>query len=217
MHDCWRPKSCLILLALVFNLFVFLQISELSSVILISIRTGAHRQALSTSYNYFIGADGVNFSIFGIGFVHAINGTVNRADLSKCIKVHRWYCRLCNSLCWAWLYDHSYDCQVDSILGPCRYWLCVICGNLSASITTKGAPSFMAGSLLTLFADNHWLVFLLVRWWWLIKIYHIMLSHSSVSKLMISGLTSSVSVVASSILAVMSLSEKICLWCWHFV
>ena len=66
-----------------FNLFVFLEISALSSVILISMGAGVDRRALSAGFNYLvIGAVGATFYVIGVGFVYAITGTLNIADLA---------------------------------------------------------------------------------------------------------------------------------------
>jgi len=66
-----------------FNLFVFLEISALSSVILISMGAGVDRRALSAGFNYLmIGAVGATFYDIGVGFVYAITGTLNIADLA---------------------------------------------------------------------------------------------------------------------------------------
>jgi len=73
----------LVMTADAFNLFVFLEISALSSVILISMGAGTDRRALVASYNYLvIGAVGATFYVIGVGFVYAITGTLNMVDLA---------------------------------------------------------------------------------------------------------------------------------------
>lgn len=65
----------------VFNLFVFLEISSLSSYALISM--GAQRQALTAAYRYLImGTIGATFLLIGIGLIYAETGTLNMMDLS---------------------------------------------------------------------------------------------------------------------------------------
>jgi multicomponent Na+:H+ antiporter subunit D len=65
----------------VFNLFVFLEISSLSSYALISL--GRRRQALTAAYQYLImGTIGATFLLIGIGLIYAETGTLNMADLS---------------------------------------------------------------------------------------------------------------------------------------
>jgi multicomponent Na+:H+ antiporter subunit D len=65
----------------VFNLFVFLEISSLSSYVLISL--GRDRRALSAAYRYLImGTIGATFYIIGVGLMYMMTGTLNMADLA---------------------------------------------------------------------------------------------------------------------------------------
>lgn len=65
----------------IFNLFVFLEISALSSYVLISL--GRQRQALTAAYQYLImGTIGATFLLIGIGLVYAETGTLNLQDLA---------------------------------------------------------------------------------------------------------------------------------------
>jgi multicomponent Na+:H+ antiporter subunit D len=65
----------------IFNLFVFLEISSLSSYALISM--GPRRQALTASYQYLImGTIGATFFLIGVGLIYAETGTLNMVDLS---------------------------------------------------------------------------------------------------------------------------------------
>ena len=64
----------------VFNLFVFLEISSLSSYALISM--GRDRRALTAAYQYLImGTIGATFLLIGIGLLYAETGTLNMMDL----------------------------------------------------------------------------------------------------------------------------------------
>jgi multicomponent Na+:H+ antiporter subunit D len=64
-----------------FNLFVFLEISSLSSYILISF--GKDRRALTASFQYLImGTIGATMLLIGIGFLYMMTGTLNMADLA---------------------------------------------------------------------------------------------------------------------------------------
>lgn len=64
-----------------FNLFVFLEISSLSSYILISF--GHDRRALTASFQYLImGTIGATMLLIGIGFLYMMTGTLNMADLA---------------------------------------------------------------------------------------------------------------------------------------
>lgn len=65
-----------------FNLFVFLEISSLSSYTLISM--GKDRRALTASYQYLIlGTIGATFILIGIGLLYMMTGTLNMADLAQ--------------------------------------------------------------------------------------------------------------------------------------
>ena len=64
-----------------FNLFVFLEISSLSSYVLISM--GSDRRALTSAFNYLIlGTIGATFYIIGVGLMYMVTGTLNMDDLS---------------------------------------------------------------------------------------------------------------------------------------
>ena len=66
----------------VFNVFVFLEISSLSSYVLISL--GRDRRALTTAYQYLImGTIGATFLLIGIGLIYAATGTLNMIDLAE--------------------------------------------------------------------------------------------------------------------------------------
>ena len=64
-----------------FNLFVFLEISSISSYVLIAM--GKDRRALVAAYQYLvIGTIGATFIVIGIGFLYSVTGTLNMADLA---------------------------------------------------------------------------------------------------------------------------------------
>ncbi|MBT8134971.1 MAG: monovalent cation/H+ antiporter subunit D family protein [Gammaproteobacteria bacterium] len=66
----------------VFNLFVFLEISSLSSYVLIGM--GQRRRALTAAYQYLImGSIGATFLLIGIGLIYAETGTLNMQDLHQ--------------------------------------------------------------------------------------------------------------------------------------
>ena len=74
----------LVMTADAFNLFVFLEISALASVILIALGAGQDRRALIAAYNYLvIGAVGATFYVIGVGFIYAVTGSLNMADLAE--------------------------------------------------------------------------------------------------------------------------------------
>ena len=65
-----------------FNVFVLLEISSLSSYILIS--TGKHRCALTAAYRYLVfGTIGATFYLIGVGLLYQVTGTLNMADLAE--------------------------------------------------------------------------------------------------------------------------------------
>ena len=65
-----------------FNVFVFLEISSLSTYGLISL--GRDRRALTAAYNYLIlGTIGATFILIGIGLMYMMTGTLNMADLAS--------------------------------------------------------------------------------------------------------------------------------------
>ncbi|MBC8338750.1 MAG: monovalent cation/H+ antiporter subunit D family protein [Alphaproteobacteria bacterium] len=66
----------------VFNLFVFLEISSLSSYVMISL--GRERSALTAAYRYLImGTIGATFYIIGVGMMYMVSGSLNMADLAS--------------------------------------------------------------------------------------------------------------------------------------
>lgn len=66
----------------VFNLFVFLEISSLSSYVLIAM--GRERRALTAAYQYLVmGTVGATFLLIGIGLLYAETGTLNMQDLHQ--------------------------------------------------------------------------------------------------------------------------------------
>jgi len=65
----------------IFNVFVFLEISSLSSYILIS--SGRNRLGLLAAYRYLIlGTVGATFFLIGVGLLYGLTGTLNMADMA---------------------------------------------------------------------------------------------------------------------------------------
>lgn len=65
-----------------FNVFVFLEISSLSSYAMISL--GRDRRALTAAYNYLVlGTIGATFYVIGIGMLYMATGTLNMADIAR--------------------------------------------------------------------------------------------------------------------------------------
>ena len=64
-----------------FNLFVFLEISSLSTYVLIAL--GRNRRALLAAYQYLVlGTIGATFYIIGVGLLYLMTGTLNIADMA---------------------------------------------------------------------------------------------------------------------------------------
>lgn len=64
-----------------FNIFVFLEISSLSTYVLIAM--GKDRRALLAAYQYLIvGTIGATFYVIGIGLLYLVTGTLNIADIA---------------------------------------------------------------------------------------------------------------------------------------
>ncbi len=67
-----------------FNLFVFLEISSLSTYALVAMGAKQDRRALNAAYNYLIlGTVGATFYVIGLGLAYMMTGTLNMADLAQ--------------------------------------------------------------------------------------------------------------------------------------
>ncbi len=65
-----------------FNVFVFLEISSLSTYALLAL--GRDRRALTSAFRYLImGTVGATFFLIGVGLLYAMTGTLNMADLAE--------------------------------------------------------------------------------------------------------------------------------------
>lgn len=65
-----------------FNVFVFLEVSSLSTYVLIAL--GRDRRALMASYQYLVmGTIGATFIVIGIGLLYLMTGTLNLADMGR--------------------------------------------------------------------------------------------------------------------------------------
>ncbi len=67
-----------------FNLFVFLEISSLSTYIMVAMGAARDRRALSASYTYLImGTVGATFFVIGVGLIYAVTGSLNMVDIAQ--------------------------------------------------------------------------------------------------------------------------------------
>jgi multicomponent Na+:H+ antiporter subunit D len=77
-----------------FNVFVFLEISSLSTYALVAL--GGDRRALTAAYRYLVmGTIGATFILIGIGLMYMQTGTLNMADLAD--RLHRVHPGLANN------------------------------------------------------------------------------------------------------------------------
>ena len=68
----------------IFNVFVFLEISSLSTYVLVAQGSYVDRRALSAAFNYLImGTIGATFFVIGIGFIYMATGSLNMMDISE--------------------------------------------------------------------------------------------------------------------------------------
>lgn len=67
-----------------FNIFVFLEISSLSTYVLVSLGARRDRRALTSAYTYLVmGTIGATFYVIGLGLLYQATGTLNLADLAQ--------------------------------------------------------------------------------------------------------------------------------------
>jgi multicomponent Na+:H+ antiporter subunit D len=68
----------------IFNVFVFLEISSLSTYVLVAQGSYMDRRALSSAFNYLImGTIGATFFVIGIGFIYMATGSLNMVDIAE--------------------------------------------------------------------------------------------------------------------------------------
>lgn len=70
-----------------FNIFVFLEVSSLSTYVLVAAGARKDRRALTAAYNYLVlGTVGATFFVIGVGLLYMVTGTLNIADLAVRLK-----------------------------------------------------------------------------------------------------------------------------------
>lgn len=70
-----------------FNVFVFLEISSISTYTIIAMGARKDRRALTAAYNYLVlGTIGATFFVIGVGFLYAATGTLNMADIARILQ-----------------------------------------------------------------------------------------------------------------------------------
>jgi len=118
-----------------FNVFVFLEISSLSTYALIAM--GRDRRALIATYRYLImGTIGATFILIGIGLMYQLTGTLNMADLaSKLPAMHD------NRVAQAAFGFFILGVSIKVALYPLHYWL-----PNSYTYAPSIASAFLAGT-----------------------------------------------------------------------
>ncbi len=72
-----------------FNVFVFLEISSISTYVLVAMGGTTDRRALTASFNYLIlGTIGATFFVIGLGLLYMATGTLNMADITAHLHTH---------------------------------------------------------------------------------------------------------------------------------
>ncbi len=70
-----------------FNVFVFLEVSSISTYVLVAMGASRDRRALTAAYNYLIlGSIGATFFVIGLGFLYMETGTLNMADMARILR-----------------------------------------------------------------------------------------------------------------------------------
>jgi multicomponent Na+:H+ antiporter subunit D len=70
-----------------FNVFVFLEVSSISTYVLVGMGASRDRRALASSFNYLImGSIGATFFVVGIGFLYMQTGTLNMMDIARVLQ-----------------------------------------------------------------------------------------------------------------------------------
>jgi len=70
-----------------FNVFVFLEVSSISTYVLVAMGASRDRRALTSSFNYLVmGSIGATFFVIGIGFLYMQTGTLNMMDMARILQ-----------------------------------------------------------------------------------------------------------------------------------
>ena len=157
----------LVMTADAFNLFVFLEISALASVILIALGAGQDRRALIAAYNYLvIGAVGATFYVIGVGFIYAVTGSLNMADLAERIPAVD-----ASSIIFIGFGFMVAGMLVKAAVFPVHIWLPAAysyapsaVSTLLAAIATKAAIYVLARIVFTIFGGVPEVVALALEW-----------------------------------------------------
>lgn len=149
-----------------FNLFVFLEISALSAVILIAMGAGRDRRALPAAFNYLItGAVGATLYVIGVGFCYAVTGTLNIVDLAVRLP------GATPAPVFVGLAFMVAGMMVKAAAFPVHVWLPAAYGyspsavaTLLSAVATKAALYVLARILFTIFGDMPDITTLILNW-----------------------------------------------------
>jgi multicomponent Na+:H+ antiporter subunit D len=149
-----------------FNMFVFLEISALSAVILTAMGAGQDRRALPAAYNYLtIGAVGATFYVIGVGFCYAVTGTLNMADLAARLP------EAPPEIVFVGLAFMTAGIMVKAAVFPVHVWLPAVYGyspsavaTLLSAVATKAALYVLARILFTVYGGLPEITGLILTW-----------------------------------------------------
>ncbi|MBT0958685.1 monovalent cation/H+ antiporter subunit D family protein [Alphaproteobacteria bacterium KMM 3653] len=84
---CFTGLMGMVITGDAFNVFVFLEVSSLSTYVLVAMGAERDKRALTAAFDYLIlGTIGATFFVIGIGFLYMATGTLNMADLADRIQ-----------------------------------------------------------------------------------------------------------------------------------
>lgn len=84
---CFAGLMGMVITGDAFNVFVFLEVSSISTYALVAMGAARDRRALAAAYNYLImGSIGATFFVIGLGFLFMETGTLNMADMSRILS-----------------------------------------------------------------------------------------------------------------------------------
>jgi multicomponent Na+:H+ antiporter subunit D len=142
----------------VFNLFVFLEISSLSSYALIAM--GTHRKALLAAFNYLVlGTIGATFFLLGVGMLYAASGSLNMADISQRFNHYQDMQLVTTSLIFI-----GVGIALKAAIFPLHSWLPQAYGQAPSVVTiflastaTKVAIYILIRCLFSIFPPHFWM------------------------------------------------------------
>ena len=150
-----------------FNLFVFLEISSLSSVTLIALGANKDKRALIAAFNYLlIGAVGATFYVIGVGLLYSVTGTLNIVDLTLRLSEIT-----DNNAVRAGISFIVIGLMIKAAIFPLHIWLPAAYSFAPTSVSvlltataTKAALYVLARILFTLLFDSDDFTYIILQW-----------------------------------------------------